>query len=90
MLLSQSVSAMSPAHSHNANRWKWSTLRPGRSTKHQDVVNELRNSLAELVTKIEAASAMQLHDINRLAETVVLSPIRAILGMENIRKDRPW
>ncbi|MGH8615017.1 MAG: SMEK domain-containing protein [Gammaproteobacteria bacterium] len=53
--------------------------------KHQDVLNELRNALAELVAKVEAASAMQLHDINRLAEGVVLGLFREIYGLPNLR-----
>lgn len=53
--------------------------------KHQDLVNELRNAIAELVAKVEASSAMQLHDINRLAEGVVLGLFREIYGLKNLR-----
>lgn len=53
--------------------------------KHQDLVNELRTELSELVLNVEGASAMQMYDLHRLAEGVVLGLLREILDLPNLR-----
>lgn len=53
--------------------------------KHQDLINELRSELSELVLNVEGASAMQMYDLHRLAEGVVLGLFREILDLPNLR-----
>ena len=53
--------------------------------KHQDLINELRTELSELVLNVEGASAMQMYDLHKLSEGVVLGLFREILGLTNIR-----
>lgn len=53
--------------------------------KHQELLNELRSSLSELVTNVEAASAMQMYDLHRISEGVVLGLFRAIYDLPNLR-----
>lgn len=53
--------------------------------KQQDLINELRTALSELVLNIEGAGAMQMYDLHRLAENVVLGLFREIVDLRDIR-----
>ncbi|MGZ8159999.1 MAG: SMEK domain-containing protein [Methylobacter sp.] len=53
--------------------------------KHQNLINDLRDELAILVNKVEGATAMQLYDLNRLAENVVLGLFQEILNLPQLR-----
>lgn len=53
--------------------------------KHQDLINELRTALSELVLNVDGASAMQMYDLHRLAEGVVLGLFREILDLPDLR-----
>lgn len=57
----------------------------GGSVKHQDLINELRSELSELVLNVEGASAMQMYDLHRLAEGVVLGMFRELFDLPNLR-----
>lgn len=50
-----------------------------------DLLNELKNSLGELTFQIDAAAAMQLYDINKVAENLVLGLMREIVGLHHLR-----
>lgn len=53
--------------------------------KQQDLINELRTALSELVLNIEGATAMQMYDLHRLGEGVVLGLFREIVDLPDIR-----
>lgn len=53
--------------------------------KQLDIINQLSRELSELVTEIEAHSAMQLYDINIVAENVVLSLFQELWNLPNLR-----
>lgn len=53
--------------------------------KHQDLINELRASLSELVANVQGASAMQMYDYHRLVEGVVLGLFREIFNLPKLR-----
>lgn len=52
--------------------------------KHQNLINDLRDELAILVNKVEGSTAMQLYDLNRLAENVVLGLFQEILNLPQL------
>lgn len=55
------------------------------SLKHLDLLNEFRISMSQLATQIEAASAMQLYDIHKVSENLVLGVLREIYGWRHLR-----
>lgn len=53
--------------------------------KHLDLLNEFRVAMSQLVTQIEAASAMQMYDIHKVSENLVLGVLREIYGWRQLR-----
>ncbi|MBK7649425.1 MAG: SMEK domain-containing protein [Betaproteobacteria bacterium] len=53
--------------------------------KHLDLLNEFNTSLAQLAVEIETSSAMQLYDINKVSENLVLGLIRELFGWNQLR-----
>lgn len=53
--------------------------------KHLDLLNEFNSSISQLATQIEASSAMQLYDINKVSENLVLGLMRELFGWRQIR-----
>jgi hypothetical protein len=53
--------------------------------KHLDLLNEFNTSLAQLAVEIETSSAMQLYDINKVSENLVLGLMRELFGWNQLR-----
>jgi hypothetical protein len=53
--------------------------------KFQQLLNDLRQELSELVAEIEGSSAMGHFDAHRIAEQVVLGVLRELLGLRSLR-----
>jgi hypothetical protein len=53
--------------------------------KHLDLLNEFRELMSQLVTQVEAASAMQMYDINKVSENLVLGVLRELYGWRHLR-----
>lgn len=53
--------------------------------KQLEIITQLSRELSELVTEIEAHSAMQLYDINTVAENVVLRLFQELWDLPNLR-----
>ena len=53
--------------------------------KHLDLLNEFRTALSQLATEVEAASAMQMYDINTVCENLMLGVFGEIYGWRDLR-----
>lgn len=53
--------------------------------KHLDLLNEFRTTMSLLATQVEAASAMQLYDIHKVSENLVLGVLRELYGWRHLR-----
>jgi hypothetical protein len=53
--------------------------------KHLDLLNEFRVAMSQLATQIEAASAMQMYDIHKVSENLVLGVLRELYGWRHLR-----
>lgn len=53
--------------------------------KHLDLLNEFRELMAQLSTQVEASSAMQHYDINKVSENLVLGVLRELYGWRGLR-----
>lgn len=53
--------------------------------KHQNLLIEFRDLMSQLVTQVEAASAMQMYDINKVSENLVLGVLRELYGWRHLR-----
>lgn len=53
--------------------------------KHLDLLNEFRVAMSQLASQIEAASAMQMYDIHKVSENLVLGVMREIYGWQHLR-----
>jgi len=53
--------------------------------KHQNLLNELRDSLGQFSHQIEAAGAMQLYDINKIAEDLICGLMRELCDLPNLK-----
>ncbi len=53
--------------------------------KHLDLLNDLRNSLGQFAHQIETAGAMQLYDINKIAEDLILGLMRELCNLPDLK-----
>lgn len=53
--------------------------------KHLDLLNEFRTAMSQMATQVEAASAMQLYDIHKVSENLVLGVLRELYGWRHLR-----
>lgn len=53
--------------------------------KQLDLLNELKDALGQLAYQIEASAAMQLYDVNKVAENLILGLMREIMGWQHLR-----
>jgi hypothetical protein len=53
--------------------------------KHLDLLNEFRDAMSQLATQVEAASAMQLYDIHKVSENLILGVLRELYGWRHLR-----
>ncbi len=53
--------------------------------RHQNLLNELRDSLGQFAHQIEVAGAMQLYDINKIAEDLILGLMRELCNLPNLK-----
>lgn len=53
--------------------------------KHLDLLNEFRTALSQQANEVEAASAMQMYDISKVCENLMLGVLREIYGWRNLR-----
>jgi hypothetical protein len=53
--------------------------------KHLDLLNEFRTAMSSLAAQVESASAMQLYDIHRVSESLVLGVLRELYGWRHLR-----
>lgn len=53
--------------------------------KHLDLLNEFRAAMSQLASQVEAASAMQLYDIHKVSENLVLGVLRELYGWKQLR-----
>jgi len=53
--------------------------------KHLDLLNEFRETMAALSAEVEASSAMQLYDIHKVSENLILGVFRELLSLRGLR-----
>ncbi len=53
--------------------------------KHLDLLNEFRTAMSQLAMQVEAASAMQMYDINKVSENLVLGVLRELYEWRQLR-----
>ena len=53
--------------------------------KHLDLLNEFRTAMSQLAMQVEAASAMQMYDINKVSENLVLDVLRELYEWRQLR-----
>ncbi|MEJ8814265.1 SMEK domain-containing protein [Variovorax ureilyticus] len=53
--------------------------------KHLDLLNEFRIAMSQLAAQVEAASAMQMYDIHKVSENLILGVLRELYEWRQLR-----
>ena len=53
--------------------------------RQQELLNELRDLLGQFAYQVEAGSAMQLYDVNKIAEDLILGLMKQLCDFSNLR-----